>query len=263
VADAARAATVLQLSDLHLLTEPGARLLGVDTTATLEAVLDAAFASGPVDAVFVTGDIAHEPDVTVYRRGAELLRRHFDGPVTWLPGNHDLADPMAAVLSRVRDVELGAWLVVGIDTHVDGEEGGFVAADELARLSSMLARSTASHVLVLGHHPCIDVGTPWLDGGRISNAGELLTILAADARVAGYGFGHIHHAREWFHAGRRLLSAPSTCFAFAQGGVHFGVEPAAPGCRRFRLASDGSLASSIVRADACVVTPDLSHFRSA
>lgn len=54
-------ASVLQITDLHLLERPGAKLLGIDTAASLEAVLDAALAERQPAAMLVTGDIAHEP----------------------------------------------------------------------------------------------------------------------------------------------------------------------------------------------------------
>jgi Icc protein len=261
VAERARSRTVLQLSDLHLLSEQGARLLGVDTAATFQAVLDAAFAAGPVDAVVVTGDIAHDGDPATYRRAGALLAERFQGPAMWLPGNHDLAAPLAAAFPDVREIDLDDWLVLGIDTHVDDEEAGFVDGSELDRIEAVLGASGARSVLAFGHHPCVEVGTPWLDGGRIANSSALLDVLEADPRLAGYGFGHIHHAREYRSTPWPLLSAPATCFAFAQGGTRFGVEVASPGCRRFVLAE--GLTSAVVRANDCVVAPDRSRFRGS
>jgi Icc protein len=258
----ARDYTILQLSDLHLLPDEGARLLGVDTGATFAAVLEGALARDDVDAVFVTGDIAHEGDVDAYRRARMMLERHCRVPVVWLPGNHDLEGPLVATFGDRRDVVVGAWHLVGIDTHVEGMEHGRVSCHELDRLAAVLAGSSARNVLVFGHHPCVKVGTAWLDGGRIENSAELLELLHADARVRGYGFGHIHHAAPYAGAAWPILSAPSTCFAFAQGGASFAVAAAAPGCRRFTLRGDGRLDSAIVHAGS-VVTPDLASFVSA
>jgi Icc protein len=251
---------VLQLSDLHVLPE-GGRLLGVDTTLTLEAVLRAAAASGGIDAVVVSGDVAHQPTPEVYARTATLVESYLGVPTLWLPGNHDEAGTMASCLPAERDLVLGDWLLLGIDTHVDGAEGGSISGAEFDRIDRLLARSGARFVLAFGHHPCVPVGTPWLDVGCIENSEALLARLAEDSRVRGYAFGHIHHAAAYAGAPWPLLSAPSTCFAFAQGGERFGVVPGPPGCRRFTLGSDGRMESHVVSADACMVQPDVRQFR--
>jgi len=260
-ADSSASLHVLQLSDLHVLADSGGRLLGVDTLQTLEAALRAGAGSGPVDAVVISGDIVHEPTRDAYARAADMVRAHLLAPTLWLPGNHDQADAMASHLPVERELVLGDWLVLGIDTHVDGREGGHVSAAELARIEAVLERSDARHVLAFGHHPCVAVGTPWLDGGRIDNAEAFLGRLAADPRVRGYAFGHIHHAQAYDGAPWPLWSAPSTCFAFAQGGSAFSVASGPPGCRRFSLGSDGRVDSRVVTADDCVVQADMRQFR--
>lgn len=256
---------MLHLSDLHLLPAADARLLGVDTAETLEAVLRAARAvqgEANVDAVVISGDIAHAGGQATYARARAAVARWFDAPTLWLPGNHDESLDMAASFPAHRELTLGDWLLLGVDTHVDGAEGGFVAEAELERIARVLAASTARFVLAFGHHPVVEVGTPWLDGGRVANAGALLDRLGADARVRGYAFGHIHHAAQYDGAPWPLWSAPSTCFAFAQGGTRFCVTPGPPGCRWFELDDDGAVESRVVRADDCIVAPDLATFRS-
>jgi Icc protein len=252
---------VLQLSDLHLLPDRDGRLLGVDTTATLEAVLRAAAAEGPFDAVVVSGDVAHDPAPAAYARAAALVQSHLGAPTLWLAGNHDEANSMASSVRTHEALAVGDWLLLGIDTHVEGAEGGRISAAELERIDAVLARSDAKHVLAFGHHPCVEVGTPWLDRGRIENADVLFARLSADVRVRGYAFGHIHHAAVYGGAPWPLLSAPSTCFAFAQGGERFAVVPGAPGCRRFALGADGRVESRVVTAADCMVEPDLRLFR--
>src|SRR5512139_1286669 len=68
VTEGPRSHRVVQVTDLHLLPEPDARLLGIDTLATFEAALAAAFAAGTADLVVVTGDIAHVPETSTYVR---------------------------------------------------------------------------------------------------------------------------------------------------------------------------------------------------
>src|SRR4051794_38072646 len=67
---------ILQITDLHVLPSTGQRLLGVDTAASLDAVLSAALAERSPDALIVTGDIAHEPGDAAYARVSETIARH-------------------------------------------------------------------------------------------------------------------------------------------------------------------------------------------
>ena len=104
----------------------------------------------------------------------------------WLSGNHDLGTPLVRALANEgRDadlradllddqLDLGDWSIIAIDTHVDGAEGGYVAPAALARLREQLTRSDARFVIVVGHHPPLPIGTPWLDKGCIRNGAELL-----------------------------------------------------------------------------------------
>ncbi|NJN52426.1 MAG: hypothetical protein HC809_12390, partial [Gammaproteobacteria bacterium] len=92
------------------------------------------------------------------------------------------------------------------------------------------------------------------------NGPELIALLDSDPRIAAYVFGHIHHAAQFEGARCPLLSAPSTCFQFAQGGTRFGVTADAPGCRVLDLYDDGTFTASVVRADV-ESHVDLSQFR--
>lgn len=259
--DASRSFCLLQVSDLHLLADPSARLLGVDTAASFDAVLAHATRVLPaLDAVIVTGDIAHEPAISTYQRAQSILWRYHRGPSLWLPGNHDVSAAMAAALPVERDLVLGRWHVIAIDTHVDETEQGHIAPDEITRVRAVLNGSASDHVIIAGHHPCVSVDTPWLDRGCIDNAEVLLDLFAAEARIGAYVFGHIHHAAQFDGARCPMLAAPSTCFQFAQGSARFGVAPDAPGCRALTLYADGQFESQVLRADH-ELNVDLSKFR--
>ena len=183
---------LLQITDLHLLAAANARLLGVDTAASLDAVLRSALSERAADALIVTGDIAHDASETTYARVRAAIESRYRGPTVWLSGNHDLAAPLERQRPDARKLELGEWQIFAIDTHVDGAEGGDVSAAELERLRGDLARTKARFVIVAGHHPPAPLGTPWLDGGSIANGAALLDILAADGRVKAYVCGHVH-----------------------------------------------------------------------
>jgi 3',5'-cyclic-AMP phosphodiesterase len=255
------AISLLQITDLHLLPAPGARLLGVDTAASLDAVLSAALAARSPDAMIVSGDIAHAPVAATYARARQLLSQHYGGPMLWLPGNHDLGAPLVAAGPPVDELRLGDWSIQTLDTHADGVESGCIAPAELRRLRDRLRNSSARYVIVFGHHPALPVGTSWIDSTGIGNGAELLAALEADQRVRAYVCGHVHQANATTHNGIAIFTTPSTCFQFARGTERFSVDTTPPGWRWLELDADGTLRSHVGRADDFVVIPDMSTFK--
>ena len=253
--------SLLQITDLHLLPAADARLLGVDTAASLAAVLHAALAERVPDALVVTGDLVHEPQVSAYERVRATIAKHYRGPMLWLPGNHDIADVLTRVHAPVERLELGDWCVIGIDTHVDGSESGRVSAAELLRLRDRLAATRARWVVVAGHHPPLPLGMPWLDPSRIVNGAELLAVLDSDARVRAYVCGHVHQDTANRHGRIDVLTTPSTCFQFVGSNPRFAVDATPPGFRWLDLGYDGTLATRVGRATDFTIAIDMSTFR--
>ena len=157
-----RSASVLQITDLHLLERPGAKLLGIDTAASLDAVLEAALAERQPAAVLVTGDIAHEPTVPTYRRFLALLRQRFEGPLLCLPGNHDRLAPLLAAGLPTAPIILDGWWLTGWDTHEDERPAARFNASAWQTLCDWVERAGPMGV-VATHHPLVDVDCPWLD----------------------------------------------------------------------------------------------------
>ncbi len=244
-----------------MLQGAGARLLGVDTAASLDAVLTTALGERVPDALLVTGDIAHEPGDAAYARVSESIARHYGGPAVWLAGNHDLG----AALERARPpgdtLELGDWAVLGIDTHVDGEDGGYVSDAEMARLRDRLSRAVARRLIVAGHHPPVPLGMPWLDRDCIRNGAALCEMLSADSRVCAYVCGHVHQDTATVHGRLRIFTTPSTCFQFLGRAPRFAVDTTPPGWRWLDLDRDGTLSTRVGRAADFAVTIDLSTFK--
>ena len=217
----------------------------MNTHASLEAVLETACAERNPDAVLATGDLAERPEPATYDLFLATVRPYFSGPLLCVPGNHDDGRLLDAALPTA-DLELDDWVLAGVDTHVDGEVGGNVSADELERLRGRLAASRASNLLVVGHHCPMTIGCDWLDRHRIDNGDELLFTLLA-AGVKAYAFGHIHQPVD-ANGGLPVLGTPSTCFQFAQGSPTFGIDDSKPGYRWLVLAPDGSVQSRVGRA---------------
>ncbi|MEM1229759.1 MAG: metallophosphoesterase [Pseudomonadota bacterium] len=239
--------TVLQISDMHLLAEPGAQLLDTDTAQTLEAVLKQALAQRCPDLLLATGDLAHDCGAPGYERFVRLVRRHYDGPVVALPGNHDLGDALRAVFSAAdvtapaphcASVAVGHWELLAIDSHRDGEPGGQLDEALLAALRARVAAATGPLLLAL-HHPLVPVGAPWLDKDCPANGASLLEWLAKQPALRAVVYGHVHQQVERMVGDCAVLGTPSTCFQFAPHSARFALDARPPGWRWLFLDEQG------------------------
>ena len=243
---------ILQITDTHLFPKPAGDngyglLAGVDTRASLGAVLDMAFADSvrPPDLLLVTGDIAEEPDTAAYAALHEAIAERYQGDVLCLPGNHDEPERAPATFAR-RDWARAGWQVLALDSHVHGEERGELAGSELERLVAALEHSQARHILAAVHHPPLELASP-LDHGRIKNGARLLELLAADGRVRGILFGHVHQAIYAEIGHLALYGSPSTCVQFKPLVGQFALDSQAPGCRWLNIKDNGGIVSRVQR----------------
>ncbi|MEZ5560125.1 MAG: metallophosphoesterase [Pseudomonadales bacterium] len=264
----AQPARVLHLTDTHLRAAPAARLIGIDTEATLRAVLARAFAdpvaADGVDLVIASGDIAHDPEPSAYRRFLQVLRAFHSGALLCVPGNHDLLAPMAdagLVAGLPAELRVGSWGLIGFDSHRDDQVQAGLTTDDLELLRASLDASTASHLLAVCHHPPVAVGCPWLDKDRIAPGAELIELLAGQPRVRGLLFGHLHQVVDVAGVGLRLLGTPSTCFQFAPRSERFTIdtddESGQPGYRWLLLGNDGALETQVQRVPDFSMSIDL------
>jgi 3',5'-cyclic-AMP phosphodiesterase len=258
-----RVARVLQITDTHLCAIAGATLLGVDTEASLRAVLRQALGEHTPDAILATGDLVHDDaSGASYQRFDRLVSEHFRGPVLHLAGNHDFIEPLTAHLRPAPQLSLGGWDIIAFDTHADARVEGAVDDAELRALESRIAASRAEHLLLACHHPLLPIGCPWLDRHHVPTGPEVLEACAADERVRGLVFGHVHQEVTARHGAVALLGTPSTCFQFEPGSRNFTIDRSPrsglPGYRWLELGDDGTLRSAVRRLDDYTLNIDLS-----
>ncbi len=235
---------VLHVTDPHLFAATDGRLRGTVTYESLSAVL-AHYRDGDwqADIAVVTGDLVQDDGPAAYEHFRTLLGS-LGLPVYCIPGNHDVRALMRDALCEppffyCDTVELGDWLIVGIDSCVSDQAGGSVSSDELARLDDAVAASTAAHVMVCLHHPPLAMGSQWLDSVGLDNGDEVLKRFSASGKVRLAVFGHVHQAYEADHGGIRIIGTPSTCTQFATGSDEFAVDDNPPAYRRIELRADG------------------------
>ena len=237
-----------------MFADGGGELRGTVTQDSLQQVLDH-YNAGDWNAerVLITGDLIQDDSAEAYERFRELLlplnmRMHC------VPGNHDVRELMRAACIRppfsyCAKEKIGDWLLIGLDSCIDGEVGGEVAAKELDRLDEIIIASDAKHVMVCLHHPPILLGSAWLDAVMLKNGEEVLKRLQQSGRVRLLVFGHVHQPYDFEHNGIRVIGTPSTCRQFKPSSDDFAIDERPPAYRHIQLSADGSIDTRLIWID--------------
>lgn len=186
--------TIVQLTDPHLFADRDARLLNINTDASLQAVLQDIKSHYPKpDLLLATGDIAQDGSLTAYQRFLELAAT-IPAPLRGLPGNHDIRlDFHATWLNQAAPIiDLGNWRIVLLDTMIPGSNAGELLPDQLDLLTTAVQEAGSKHVLVAMHHNPVAVGSQWLDTMMISNGQQLLDLIADFPQIRALLWGHVH-----------------------------------------------------------------------
>lgn len=222
---------LLHLSDTHL-HAPGFATLHpeIDTRARLERAIGHVREHAPFDAVVITGDVCDDGS----EEAAHRVRAMVDGlaPVILaVPGNHDFSAPVRTAFGTPR-ADVGDWLVIGIETQVEGHVEG--VADQIV---PALAEAGEHPAVLLMHHPIQSRSThEWftLRGGEaaaraVASHTAPLVILS----------GHTHEAYASTLGSAHLLGAPSTYYTIRHRGDEFDFVPAQFGAAMVTLDEPG------------------------
>ncbi|WP_017801253.1 3',5'-cyclic-AMP phosphodiesterase [Winslowiella toletana] len=254
---------ILQITDTHLFAGKNETLLGVNTWASYNAVLEAIEAEGRYyDLIVATGDLAQDHTVEAYQHFAEGISR-LPAPCVWLPGNHDFQPAMfntlaEAAIADAKHVLLGEhWQVVLLDSQVFGVPHGMLSDYQIEWLEKTLALQPQRHTLVLLHHHPLPSGCNWLDQHSLRNPHTLDAVLQHYPLARNLLCGHIHQELDLQWNGRRVLASPSTCVQFKPHCTNFTIDSVAPGWRWLDLYADGRMETEVQRLQTQAYSPDL------
>ncbi len=243
---------VLQITDLHLLSEPEKRLLGVKTDETARQVIELAKSkTWPPDLIVLTGDLTQEPLAPTYRRLDQTLQS-LGVPCVCLPGNHD--DPL--LMQRELNSEnvycatqilSDAWQIICLDSSKPESEAGYFTGETLEMLENYLDRFPEKFALVCLHHHPVLIGSAWLDTMVLAENDKFFAILKSHSQSRGVACGHIHQALDTTYENLQVFGTPSTCFQFKAGSANFLLDNKAPGFRHFSLHPDGTIETQVFR----------------
>lgn len=246
-----RPVRIVQLTDTHLGETEAETLLGMNTEASLDHVLQMLQErSEQIDLILITGDIALNGARAAYERFQNKMSR-FEQPKIWLAGNHDVVAYMREVVGfgseLSRTVLIGGWQLILLDSVEEGKTGGRMSKTELQFLQHCLELHPDMPALIGMHHHPVPIGCAWLDQQQISNSESLLDIVRSHNNVKAICWGHVHQNYDTISGGVRYMAAPSTCVQFAPNSEDFKLDPAMPGVRWLELHADGHVNTEIWR----------------
>ena len=254
--------SILQLTDTHLFADQNTGFLGVNTAQSLQAVIDAVLRQNrKFDLIITTGDIAQDYSEQSYVNFAKMMHASFSQPVFWLPGNHDDGPKMARVfptvgISAAKNVIVGRWQFVLLNTQVYNAPFGWITPEELNYLRLCLDNHPELHTVVCLHHNAYRVNSAWLDQHELRNKEELLSLISGYPQVKLVLCGHVHQETDFVKDGVRFISSQSTSIQFEPLSFNFGLDSKGPGWRYLTFTPDGGISTDVYRLPFEMFRPD-------
>lgn len=245
---------ILQITDPHIMTDPSATLLGINTTESLKAVLqDIRKKNHQYDLLLLTGDLIQDEKASSYSKLSDILAG-VNVPIYWLPGNHDIPELLTGAFTggsifSQKSIALLKWQIIMLNCQIPHEVPGLLAESELEFLETQLKGAEAQHCLICLHHHPVPIDCKWLDPIGLTNANEFWQIIDKYPQVEGVLCGHIHQEFEGQKNNIIVLASPSTCIQFKPKTTGFALDHLAPGYRILELHTDGKIITSVHRAE--------------
>ncbi|MEO8496199.1 MAG: phosphodiesterase [Planctomycetota bacterium] len=250
---------VLQLTDLHLMTDPAGTLKDVCTRDEVarvfayvrEGIRDKRWS---FDQIVVTGDLAHDELRETYDVVREMLG-------DWLPkcklllGNHDNRPFIREAFPDLAPSEpdfftfscaVGNWRLIGLDSHIPGQVEGLLGERQLEWLGEELRSHVGQPTVLFLHHPPFDVGSAWVDALGLLDKESFLQVVTSAPQVKAICAGHVHQAREKRIGELQLVTTPSVVLQFGVDSPEFSLDFIPPGFRVLHL-EGGNFRSEVVR----------------
>ncbi|MEH6444669.1 MAG: metallophosphoesterase [Oceanospirillaceae bacterium] len=244
---------LLQITDCHLQQYPDQAYKNHYPDQRLDAVIAHVQATqSHSQHLLLSGDIAHYSSSAVYQRILDKTQSLAE-QIHWLPGNHDDAQVMYEFVHMQRKIIInGDWAIVLLDStaNPDGVGSGSLSDEELSLLAK-LGSLDVSHILIVLHHPPINVGSLWQDAIKLANSDEFWVRVKKLSKVRAISFGHLHQEHHLTEFGIELFCTPATAPQFKKEQLTPVLESdpilAAPAYRTLQLHADGSINSQVHR----------------
>lgn len=240
--------SLVQISDCHLLAESQTTYNGINTTNTLQQVLDHIRATALPDLLLLSGDIAQDELAQTYEHLASQLTV-LNCPILILPGNHDDTAYLAQQPHwQSQYWQNEHWQIIALDSNGPGryQYSSTLAESELIRLDQLLC-AHRQHAIIALHHPPIRMAQGWSDETLVDNRKVLQQIIQRHPQIKAVVWGHVHCAWDYHDGHIHWLSCPSSYALFTIAATQFTpMASAGVGYRRLSLYANGNINSQVV-----------------
>ena len=246
--------TILQLTDLHLLSDSNCTVMGMNPLHSFQAVIEHV-RNNPItknpDLIVVTGDISQDYSLGSYQHAYKLLKQ-FDCPVIGTTGNHDNPESFSLFFGKptLEFTELSHltnWRILLVSSYLSQCIVGKISEHDLAFLQNSLATNNTQPVIMFTHHHLLPIHSKWMDNIRIANAKDFINIVDRQQNLKAVVCGHTHQATSADHRKVKYLTTPATSWQFAPRQERFKAAITMPGYRWIKLHQDNSIETKVER----------------
>lgn len=206
---------IAQLSDLHVTADPNDEA----ARALRRAVSHLLALPALPDLVLITGDCTEHGEEAEYAT-FRALTGPLPMPVYAVPGNHDQRAPMLLALGQPGTqgldgfmqyvVDAGPLRLIGLDTHLPGQDAGELCETRLNWLGEKLGQAPERPCVIFMHHPPALSGLKVMDGIGLRDPQAFEALIARHPNVERVLAGHLHMAITRRCGGTLLMTAPGT-----------------------------------------------------
>ncbi len=208
---------IAQVTDIHLGFEPGNP--AEFNRKRLDQVLKLLAAMKPrPDMLLATGDLVDRGDGDSYRRLQNAFGQ-VDFPVWPCLGNHDLRETFAEWFPEIPmvdgffqyEIEQGGARLLFLDTLDEGRHGGAFCEVRAAWLNARLDERPEQPVIVVMHHPPVEVGIEWMNTDPAEEwVARFRACVTGRKQIVSIICGHLHRPITCQWEGTTIAICPST-----------------------------------------------------
>lgn len=222
---------IAQITDTHIVDKNG-HWLSVPSTKTSERLARVVSYINELqhrpDVVLLTGDVSDTGTQASYLHIKELLEP-LKTPLYVIPGNHDCRQEMRKAFFSESYMPAEGFIhytidtypvrLIGLDTHVSGEDFGQLCEERLGYLHQAISKKDKKPSLIFMHHPPAKTGNKLFDLINCKTTLQFEKLIGQQDNLLGIVTGHYHHLCVTSCQGRLCFIAPSVA------PVHYFANP--------------------------------------
>jgi len=222
---------IVHITDTHILEKKEDTVHGIDVYSYLKKIAETIVPIKDVDCIIITGDIANFGEYDAYINVNELFE-NIDVHVYWLQGNHDFAEVMLQVSTKVKIKADKSFIIkdtkfILLQSVLQDEHDlplnigkGHLFNYELIFLKRELDENNFNHCVIALHHQPI-LSNTWADQRILDNREEFVNLISKYPTVKVVLYGHQHISQITQVNGIYFICSPPASYPYNPNGPMF------------------------------------------